>query len=347
MKSSCFLISLFFASLFYKTLAEEAIFQRDDNCVVNFHTVVKYEFVYASGEKSDSSTKSRPDSTSSSKNFADPHNTHISQVLSSSSDMSPTITPLIETSTNGLGPSSSDPETLKSSSTFSTLSESSRATFDISAESNSVIISSSSTETAAVTNSYVSSSTAIATPSSSSSSSVLTSSSTSSTSSTSSSVSTSSLSSFAQTYLNRHNHFRALHEDTPNLTWNEDVAEVAQKYADAYTCNGELVHSGNSLDGQSLGENLAYGYNFATAGAVDAWYSEINQYSYADPGYSEATGHFTQLNWKSSTDVGCAYKYCGSYLGYYIVCNYLPTGNLVLSGDPSYFFKQNVMPLKS
>ncbi|KAG7884765.1 hypothetical protein KL938_001892 [Ogataea parapolymorpha] len=390
MKSSCFFRSLVFVSFLNRALTQEVVTQSDANCIVNFHTVFEYEYVYASRVESDSSSRFQQDFTSNSKSFGDPPHTSISQVVSSPSDISPSITSTIEISTNGFGLSSADPENLKSSSTFLKLSESSKTTFETSAESNTVIISSLSKETAtftiseeslpssspssktstslAITNSYVSSSIASVTPTSSlsddlptsstsltstTSTSISTSSSSSSVlasssiSSSSSSVSASSLSSFAQTYLDRHNYFRALHEDTPNLTWNDDVAKVAQNYADAYTCNGELVHSGNSLDGQSLGENLAYGYNFATAGAVDAWYDEINQYNYSDPGYSEATGHFTQLVWKSSTEIGCAYKYCGSYLGYYIVCNYLPIGNLVLIGDPSYFFERNVMPLKS
>ncbi|KAG7858787.1 hypothetical protein KL939_002909 [Ogataea angusta] len=381
MKSSCFFRSLYFASYFYRSLAQEVATQSDENCVVNFHTVVKYEYVYASR------METHLDSTSSSKNSDDPHSTGISQLSSFPTDIASTKTPVIEISRSGFGTSSSSPGNLKSSSTVPTLPESSNDTFDTSNGPTIVVITSSSSKepttlsiseeslpstdlspepsaSLAITSYYVSSSTASATSSpslsddliSSSSSSLSSSSSSSSsssalvsssTSSSSSSVSSSSLSSFAQTYLDRHNYFRALHEDTPNLAWNDDVAEVAQSYADAYTCNGELVHSGNSLDGQSLGENLAYGYNFATAGAVDAWYDEISQYNYSNPGYSEATGHFTQLVWKSSTDIGCAYKYCGSYLGYYIVCNYLPIGNLVLISDPSYFFEQNVMPLKS
>ncbi|KAG7880763.1 hypothetical protein KL906_002137 [Ogataea polymorpha] len=383
MKSSCFYKSLVIVSYLNRALTQEVVTQSDANCIVNFHTVFKYEYVYADRVESDSSSRFQQDYTSNSRSLGDLPHTSISHAVSSPSDISPSMTSTFEISTNEIGSSSADPGNLDPKSTFLTLSESSQTTLESSAESNTVIISPLSKETAtlttseeslsssspssttsaglAVTDSYVSSSVASVTPTSSlsddpstsstSTSSTSTSSSSllasSSISSSSSSVSASSLSSFAQTYLDRHNYFRALHEDTPNLTWNDDVAQVAQNYADAYTCNGELVHSGNSLDGQSLGENLAYGYNFATAGAVDAWYDEINQYNYSDPGYSEATGHFTQLVWKSSTEVGCAYKYCGSYLGYYIVCNYLPIGNLVLVGDPSYFFEKNVMPLKS
>ncbi|ODV86402.1 hypothetical protein CANARDRAFT_196438, partial [[Candida] arabinofermentans NRRL YB-2248] len=151
---------------------------------------------------------------------------------------------------------------------------------------------------------------------------------------------------FADIYLAKHNAYRALHSDTPAMTWDADLESVAQGYADEYTCSGNLVHSGNSdVDGTSIGENLAYGYDFLTAGAVKGWYDEIEYYDYSNPGYVESAGHFTQLVWKSSTKLGCGYKNCGSYYGYYIVCNYSPEGNLILSGDPGYFFEKNVMPL--
>ncbi len=145
-----------------------------------------------------------------------------------------------------------------------------------------------------------------------------------------------------------HNKYRSLHEDTPDMTWNSGVAAVAQTYADSYSCDGVLSHSGNKYNGSGLGENLAYGYDFDDAGAVTAWYDEISDYDYDDPGFSETTGHFTQVVWKSSTELGCGYKYCGSYYGYYIVCNYLPQGNIVSSGsDPAIYFEENVLPLKS
>lgn len=60
--------------------------------------------------------------------------------------------------------------------------------------------------------------------------------------------------------------------------------------------------------------------------AVDGWGEERNKYNFRDGGFSEATGHFTQLVWKASTDVGCGRVDCdgkgGSAQGWFVVCEY-------------------------
>lgn len=150
------------------------------------------------------------------------------------------------------------------------------------------------------------------------------------TSSTASSAS--GLSTFASTILNEHNVKRALHEDTPALSWSDTLATYAQNYADDYDCSGTLTHSGGSY-----GENLALGYD--AAGAVDAWYNEISDYDWSDPSYSSSTGHFTQVVWKSSTQLGCGIKACGGAWGNYVICSYNPAGNYI--GE----FAENVEPL--
>jgi uncharacterized protein YkwD len=132
--------------------------------------------------------------------------------------------------------------------------------------------------------------------------------------------------------VNEHNTKRALHKDTGSLTWSDTLATYAQNYADSYDCSGNLVHSGGPY-----GENLALGYG--TTGSVDAWYNEITSYDYSNPGFSESAGHFTQVVWKGTSEVGCGLKSCGGEWGDYIICSYKAAGNVI--GE----FADNVMPL--
>ncbi|GFP67975.1 protein PRY2 [Saccharomyces cerevisiae] len=142
----------------------------------------------------------------------------------------------------------------------------------------------------------------------------------------------SSSSDFSTSMVNEHNTKRALHKDTGSLTWSDTLATYAQNYADSYDCSGNLVHSGGPY-----GENLALGYG--TTGSVDAWYNEITSYDYSNPGFSESAGHFTQVVWKGTSEVGCGLKSCGGAWGDYIICSYKAAGNVI--GE----FADNVMPL--
>lgn len=134
--------------------------------------------------------------------------------------------------------------------------------------------------------------------------------------------------------ISEHNIKRSLHVDTGNLTWNNTLAEYAEAFVAAYDCaSGELHHSGGEY-----GENIAIGHS--VLGSVDGWYNEIKDYNYSNPDFTEAAGHFTQVVWKDTKQVGCAIRYCNSYWGNITVCEYDPSGNYL--GE----FADNVMPVK-
>lgn len=75
---------------------------------------------------------------------------------------------------------------------------------------------------------------------------------------------------------------------------------------------------------------------------VNMWGGERTKYNYNNPGFSSATGHFTQVVWKKTTSFGCAYKSCPGSTGTLVACEYSPPGNIV--GNNNQYFKDNVKP---
>lgn len=134
-----------------------------------------------------------------------------------------------------------------------------------------------------------------------------------------------------QEILSAHNKIRAWHH-APKLEWDDALADYAERHASQ--CKFMHSHS-------PYGENIAAGYPSISA-AVNAWYAEHQYYSYSHPGFSYKTGHFTQLAWKESKKLGCAYVVCngkGGTPGNYLVCEYSPPGNILIEE----YFIRNVL----
>ncbi|EKM81188.1 hypothetical protein AGABI1DRAFT_127209 [Agaricus bisporus var. burnettii JB137-S8] len=131
---------------------------------------------------------------------------------------------------------------------------------------------------------------------------------------------------FSDQALSVHNSYRAKY-GAPALRYDNNLAAGAASYA----ARCHFAHSGGNY-----GENL-YATNGSGAtikNAVDSWMSEVAEYDYSNPRFSEATGHFTQVVWKASTNLGCDSHHCttGSPFGSgdwtYIICRYTPPGNV-------------------
>ncbi|KAJ2964402.1 hypothetical protein NQZ79_g605 [Umbelopsis isabellina] len=130
-----------------------------------------------------------------------------------------------------------------------------------------------------------------------------------------------------KTILDTHNAYRKEHS-APALTWNTTLASYAQKWSNGCV----FKHSGGPY-----GENLGEGYA-SWKDVVDAWYSEADLYDYSNPGFSEATGHFSQVVWVATRQIGCGVTTCSSLSGAPLyTCSYNPPGNYL--GE----FQQNVL----
>lgn len=75
----------------------------------------------------------------------------------------------------------------------------------------------------------------------------------------------------------------------------------------------------------------------AASSAVGLWYAEESQYNYDDPVFSSGTGHFTQLVWRASTQIGFGATLATSG-NWIVVAEFDPPGNV--EGQ----FAANVLP---
>jgi len=125
------------------------------------------------------------------------------------------------------------------------------------------------------------------------------------------------------------NNYRQIHQ-APALIWDVTIAQFSQTWANYLLNNNLFQHSGSSL----YGENLAYFKGYGTdlmsllKLAVDMWYNEITLYDFNKPGFSEATGHFTALIWKSSTTFGMGFAINPTTTAVDITMNLSPPGNV-------------------
>jgi pathogenesis-related protein 1 len=138
-----------------------------------------------------------------------------------------------------------------------------------------------------------------------------------------------------------HNAVRARTEGSvngpmPPLTWSTDLASKAEVYAKKLAKDCFLKHSG----AKGLGENLARfeGQKATPAMVVETWARELRCYTYGPFGIDDCTlqcalsngcGHYTQIIWRNTTQVGCGVAVCGRRASYQEmwVCMYKPTGN--------------------
>jgi hypothetical protein len=114
------------------------------------------------------------------------------------------------------------------------------------------------------------------------------------------------------------------------LTWSDSLAASAQQWAEQLATMNRMQHSGAI----GKGENLAMwkAGRASLTQLVDLWGQEKHYFVHAQfPNVSttgdwEAVGHYTQLIWKQTTDVGCGLATGNG--NDFLVCQYQPKGNM-------------------
>jgi hypothetical protein len=143
----------------------------------------------------------------------------------------------------------------------------------------------------------------------------------------------------ACTFVDAHDRVRANATPAPKpplepLRWSAEVAATARRWADR--C---VYEHDPALEAAKQGQNLFASTDVRTPqAAVDAWASEAGDYDLAANrcAAGKACGHYTQLVWRGTREVGCAARSCtrgspfpGRSAWWLVVCNYAPPGNWV------------------
>eukprot|EP01026_Neomeris_dumetosa_P075838 TRINITY_DN80768_c0_g1_i10.p1 TRINITY_DN80768_c0_g1~~TRINITY_DN80768_c0_g1_i10.p1 ORF type:complete len:322 (+),score=42.28 TRINITY_DN80768_c0_g1_i10:65-1030(+) len=136
-------------------------------------------------------------------------------------------------------------------------------------------------------------------------------------------------------YLQSHNQHRAKHCVSP-LKWDSNLERDAAKYAQA--CRFD--HDPSELNALYQGENLyastpSPSQDPSPSSVVTKWYNEYRYYNFDQPKFTIDVGHFTQVVWADTKNVGCAQTTCPGYSSPFgknedwliVVCRYSPPGN--------------------
>lgn len=126
--------------------------------------------------------------------------------------------------------------------------------------------------------------------------------------------------------LTAHNRYRA-EVGVPLLQWSDALAGSAQRWANQLAAMNKLQHS-------QSGENLASGTtgSFSVTQLVEMWGNEKQHFisgtfpDVSNTGNWMDVGHYTQVVWRNTTEVGCGLASGGG--NDFLVCHYNPPGNV-------------------
>ncbi|XP_041951822.1 serotriflin-like [Alosa sapidissima] len=144
--------------------------------------------------------------------------------------------------------------------------------------------------------------------------------------------------------VNKHNELRRSVNPTASnmlkMSWNSEAAANAQQWADACT-ETHSTSSKRSISTSGCGENLFFSSApLSWDDAIQAWFNEDKHYKYGQGPIGNATvGHYTQVVWYRSNEIGCGVAYCpNGGFAYFYVCHYCPPGNVFFKGHNGYAY---------
>ena len=106
----------------------------------------------------------------------------------------------------------------------------------------------------------------------------------------------------------------------------QQVHHCQMQHSNAHGRYGENIFWSSALIWSDGSRELR---NVSPKELVDKWASEKASYDYAsNECTAETCGHYTQLVWRSTTQLGCAIAVCNDTHEQVWVCHYQPAGNI-------------------
>ena len=127
---------------------------------------------------------------------------------------------------------------------------------------------------------------------------------------------------FSRDIVAAHNAVRR-HAGVPTLVWSGRLASVAQDWANILIARRQFFHRPNGNYGENLFEIT--GATISSTEVVREWASESRSYDYSSNQCRGVCGHYTQIVWRDTKEVGCGIARGNGREVW--VCNYDPPGN--------------------
>ena len=131
-------------------------------------------------------------------------------------------------------------------------------------------------------------------------------------------------SALARDILAAHNAVRAKVNVKP-LVWSDNLARMAQEWANTLLDRNQFSHPKKASYGQNIYE--VRGGRATPAKVVETWAAEVKDYDYEKNHCTGQCGHYTQVVWSGTRELGCAVARNASREVW--VCDYNPPGNYV------------------
>ncbi len=130
----------------------------------------------------------------------------------------------------------------------------------------------------------------------------------------------------ARQMLAAHNAIRA-RLGLPALRWSDSLAAYAQQWAGNLAASGKLEHHSHPRYGENLFMISGDQASATPSRVVSDWAAEVRSYDYSTNSCRSVCGHYTQIVWRQTEEVGCGVaRGRGDEVW---VCEYNPPGNVI------------------